>query len=367
MPFLCVAHSLLDFHRFAVVAAAFGMLLSKSGSLPPVLVGPATVWVYHYTNKAGYQGIVGSGHIKPSDIKQGDAFYGSGIYGTQLDPSTPVYTILHNNYDMDGGINGRGKSKMDRADFVIAFDLPESSVVFVDTNGSRSVLCFGGGKAVPVWKATHHGPADDIALEVKRELEFQECLSQDSILAKAWQIYRLCDVKLVFVYMDSVNYEKKLDLKRNGTCSRDVPAVVSKTFPPNQGGVRGFNKVLAMLTSNGDVPGCSGDWEQCIFHGNISSVESFLDCKLEQWTKHWRDLQTYPLDHRVVPESLDFLTKLRREVVARDGSSPDTFLFASSREKSKSIKPTRRFLLRTTAKWILTVVTWAATYSYYLS
>lgn len=155
-----------------VVAAALGMLLSKSGSLPPVAAGPSTVRVYHYTNKAGYKGIVRSFHIKPSDIKQGDASYGSGVYGTELDPSTPPYTVLHNNYDRDGGINGRGKSKMDRADFVFAFDLPESSVVFVDTNASRSVLCFGGGEAVSLYDVTHYGPADDIALEEKRELEF---------------------------------------------------------------------------------------------------------------------------------------------------------------------------------------------------
>ena len=303
-----------------LVAVALGMLLSKSGSLPPVAVGPSTVRVYHYTNEAGYFGIRDSGHIKPSDIKQGDAFYGSGVYGTQLDPSTPVYTILHNNYDRDGGINGRGKDKMDRADYVIALDLDESSVEIVDTNGSRSVLCFGGGEAVPLGEATFHGPADDVALEVEREQRFQEFLSQDSILAKAWQLYDN-DVKLVFVYMDSVNYQIKLNQKESGNRSQDVPALVNQRFPWNFTAMRGFDKVLVMLTSDGDVPGCSGDWEQCIFHGDIDRVESDLVCKLKQWTKHWVHLQTYPLSHRVVPQSLDFLTKLRREVVARDCTS----------------------------------------------
>ena len=307
-----------------VVAAALGMLLSKSGSLPPVAVGPSTVRVYHYTNKAGYEGIVESGHIKPSDIKQGDALYGSGVYGTQLDPSTPVYTILHNNYDRDGGIIGRGEDKMDRANYVFALDLLESSVKIVD-NRSRSVLCVGGGEDVPLGEATHHGPADDIALEVKRELEFQEFLSQDGILRKAWHLSNGTDVKLVFVYMDDDNYQKKLNLIRNGKCSRDVPAVVSNIFPLNAnigGGARGFDKkVLVMLTSDGDVPGCSGDWKQCIFYGDIDGVESLIDRKLEQWTKHWRDLRNYPLNHRVVPTSLDFLTKLRTEVLTRDCSS----------------------------------------------
>ena len=331
-----------------VVAAALGMLLSNSGSLPPVAVGPSTVRVYHYTNKAGYEGIVESGHIKPLDIKQGDVFYGSGVYGTQLDPSTPVYTILHNNYNREGGINGRGKSKMDRADYVFALDLPESSVVFVDTNGSRSVLFFGGGKAVPVGEATFHGPADDVALELERELKFQEFLSQDPVLAKAWQLYRLHDndVRLKFVYMGKLDYQKKLDLKQNGTCSWDVPARVSNLFWFNYFGKR---KVLVMLTSDGNVPGRSGDWEQCILHSDIDSVESDLVCKLEQWTKHWVDLVNYPLDHRVVPQSLDFLTKLRREVAARDCyfyhniGDRIIFLFASSGDKYRSIELLRDY------------------------
>lgn len=273
-----------------VAAAALGMLLSKSGSLPPVLLGPSTVRVYHYTNRAGYKGIVGSGHIKPSDIKQGDAFYGSGVYGTQLGPSTKFWTILQNNYDMDGGINGSGKDKKDRADYVFVLDLPESSVVFVDTNRSRSVLHFGGGEAVPLGEVTYHGPADNVA-------EFQKFLSQDSILAKAWPLYKRYgeDVKYVFVYMDSVNYQRKLDLKQAGACSRDVPAVVSNVFPLDAnigGGACGLDKkVLVMLTSDGNVPGCSGDFEQCIFHGDIDRVKSDFVCKQEQWTKHLLDLR----------------------------------------------------------------------------
>ena len=122
-----------------MVAAALGMLLSKSGSLPPVAVGPSTVRVYHYTNFAGYQGIL------------------------------------------------RGENKKDRADYVFALDLPKSSVVFVDTDGNRSVLYFGDGYDVSLREVTHHGPADHIALEVKREklrMKFQKFLSPDSILAK---------------------------------------------------------------------------------------------------------------------------------------------------------------------------------------
>ena len=148
------------------------------------------------------------------------------------------------------------------------------------------------------------------------------------------------DVQLVFVYMDNLNYRKKLLARKNGNCNQDVPAVVSKTLPPKQREARGFDKkVLVMLTSDGDVPGYSGDWEQCILHGDIDRVESYLDDKLEQLTKHWVDLLNYPLAHRVVPPSLDFLTKLRREVVARDHSSSfwdRDFIFYFA-DKSESI------------------------------
>lgn len=191
---------------------------------------------------------------------------------------------------MDGGINGSGKDKKDRADYVFVLDLPESSVVFVDTNRSRSVLHFGGGEAVPLGEVTYHGPADNVA-------EFQKFLSQDSILAKAWPLYKRYgeDVKYVFVYMDSVNYQRKLDLKQAGACSRDVPAVVSNVFPLDAnigGGACGLDKkVLVMLTSDGNVPGCSGDFEQCIFHGDIDRVKSDFVCKQEQWTKHLLDLR----------------------------------------------------------------------------
>ena len=143
-------------------------------------------------------------------------------------------------------------------------------------------------------------------------------------------------MKLVFVYIDNLNYQKKLLLRKNGKCSQDVPAVVSKEFPPNQGEAPGFDKkVMVMLTSDGSVPGCSGDWEQCIFHGDIDCVECDLVCELEQWTKLW----FRGLYHRVEAPSLDFLTKLRREVLARDCSTIlgkcIIFLFASSGDKFK--------------------------------
>ena len=117
-----------------VVAVVFAVRLAKL--LPASLcsltpgAGDGLVRVYHYTNRAGYEGILKSGHIRPSDIMQADASYGSSVYATELDPSTPFWTILQNNYDMDGGIQGRGESRKDRADYVFAFLEYNSSLKF---------------------------------------------------------------------------------------------------------------------------------------------------------------------------------------------------------------------------------------------
>ena len=153
-----------------VVAVAFAVRLAKL--LPTSLcslIQPLPLFlfetprrgkvrVYHY-NKAGYEGILESGCIQPSDIRQGDASYGSSVYATELDPSVPFYAILHNNYDMDGGIQGRGEARMDRADYVFAFDLDISSVEFIDNAGRRSVLCIGGGDKMKVDDALYFGNA----------------------------------------------------------------------------------------------------------------------------------------------------------------------------------------------------------------
>ena len=121
--------------------------------------GFGRVRVFHYTNKAGYEGILESGCIRPSDIMQGDASYGSSVYATELDPSKPFWTILQNNYDMDGGIQGRGESRKDRADYVFAFDLDNSSVEFIDNEGRRSIACIGDGREVVVDDALYSGKA----------------------------------------------------------------------------------------------------------------------------------------------------------------------------------------------------------------
>ena len=136
--------------------------VTSSDSEAVATSGAGLVRVYHYTNRAGYEGILKSGHIRPSDIMQADASYGSSVYATELDPSTPFWTILQNNYDMDGGIQSRGESRKDRADYVFAFDMPNSSLKFIDNEdneGRRSVLCIGGGDKVAVDDAFYSGKA----------------------------------------------------------------------------------------------------------------------------------------------------------------------------------------------------------------
>ncbi|CAE7464129.1 unnamed protein product [Symbiodinium natans] len=121
--------------------------------------------VYHYTNKAGYDGIVRSDAIRPSDIKQGDAYYGRGVYCTKLDPSTPIFQVLTNNYGLDGGFHNRGADKMDRADYVFVFevDLDKDNVTVVTDTKARSVLIIGGGRDVSLETALDFGMAQVVS------------------------------------------------------------------------------------------------------------------------------------------------------------------------------------------------------------
>eukprot|EP00438_Fugacium_kawagutii_P033846 Skav226813 [mRNA] locus=scaffold6234:12963:14078:- [translate_table: standard] len=118
------------------------------------------VTVFHYTSRVGYWGIMKSGHIRPSEIKQGDATYGTAVYATELPPSTPFFTVLQNNYAADGGIIRRGKDLRFRAEYVFAFRLPRESVKFIETKGDRSVLCIGGGEKILLDNCTYAGRSE---------------------------------------------------------------------------------------------------------------------------------------------------------------------------------------------------------------
>ena len=60
---------------------------------------------------------------------------------------------------MDGGWEARGASRKDRADYVVAFDLDNSSVEFIDNEGRRSIACIGGGDKMKVDDALYFGNA----------------------------------------------------------------------------------------------------------------------------------------------------------------------------------------------------------------
>ena len=168
--------------------------------------------VYHYTNKAGYDGIVKSGAIRPSDIKQGDASYGPGVYGTKLPPSTPIFRVLTNNYDADGGVTGRGEDVMDRADYVIGFDVSDDDIVkVIDDSETRSVVVYGGGRAVSLREAVAYGRAADVAKLEEADKRLEEMLKEDDdlrYLLVGEDLPLEGSYELEFWYMDQLNYAK---------------------------------------------------------------------------------------------------------------------------------------------------------------
>ena len=129
------------FHGISKVAGFLCKWLKRAGQ--------ELLMVWHYTNAKGHCGIVIDGFIRPSNIKQGDASYGSGVYVTGLHPSRPFWEVLKNNYDNDGGIQDRGEDKSDRADYAFFFLLPEKHVKFIPDR-ERSVGRIGEGENVQV-------------------------------------------------------------------------------------------------------------------------------------------------------------------------------------------------------------------------
>ncbi len=63
-------------------------------------------YVYHYTDKAGIEGIEGDEMISPSDPDLKDAYYGAGVYFTTVPPESSTNQILRNNWD---GVRGKNE------------------------------------------------------------------------------------------------------------------------------------------------------------------------------------------------------------------------------------------------------------------
>ena len=120
------------------------------------------MFVYHYTNKEGYESILANGYILPSNISRGEGSkdHVSGVCATLLDPTKPICTILHDKYGRDCGLRGRGKDILDQADYVVAFSLPVEMVMWA--NKQKTLLIIGGpGRKVAVAEAVYHGKATD--------------------------------------------------------------------------------------------------------------------------------------------------------------------------------------------------------------
>ena len=89
--------------------------------------------IYHYTDTASAKKILGSGVLKPSLKKDGDAFYGDGVYFTSK-PQTTGYKELHeNNYD--GSRKRRGQEA-----YVTVDRNKVPGLVQVDDAAGRDVL-----------------------------------------------------------------------------------------------------------------------------------------------------------------------------------------------------------------------------------
>ncbi|XP_071114180.1 uncharacterized protein [Haliotis cracherodii] len=103
--------------------------------------GYATVF-YHYTNKAGVDGIKQSGFIKQStDPKY--AHFGTGVYGTGLSPAHGKEAIAKNNYQ-----NGwKANMNAGRVDYAFKFNLPSNRVESHTPKG-RNILLYKGGNLI---------------------------------------------------------------------------------------------------------------------------------------------------------------------------------------------------------------------------
>ena len=75
-------------------------------------------FLYHYTNKAGADGILRTGWLMKSESQEWDARLGEGVYLTHLRPREGKSAILLNNYGKT--TNGQGIDK-DKADWCFKF------------------------------------------------------------------------------------------------------------------------------------------------------------------------------------------------------------------------------------------------------
>ncbi|XP_067674444.1 uncharacterized protein [Haliotis asinina] len=100
--------------------------------------GHAVVF-YHYTNKAGVDGIKQSGYIKQSTNPK-YAHFGTGVYGTGLSPAHGKEAIAKNNYQ-----NGwLANMNAGRVDYAFKFDLPSNRVKTFTPKG-RNIMLYTGG------------------------------------------------------------------------------------------------------------------------------------------------------------------------------------------------------------------------------
>ncbi|CAE7593166.1 unnamed protein product [Symbiodinium natans] len=254
---------------------------------------------------------------------QGDAYYGPGVYANRLPPVTPIYKVLDNNYDMDGGVQHRGTDKMDRADFVVCFEVDlynDDSIIVINDTAGRSVLTIGGGQNVSLSTAVDHGPAQDVANREEARQKFCAMRAEDGLLDMIWGrlVLNTSRCSLGFWHMDKLNYQeakklhdgKLLDLRSSALTPDQFAKNVSwvrqsdQWAPADDGTLRfqgeagthnaaelgfvGFDKVMVVVWDGSRSP----EFRGFLLHGNIDEVEAIMAKKQAEWSKHFAKLES---------------------------------------------------------------------------
>lgn len=90
--------------------------------------------IYHYTSEEAVKKIKESGHIKQSNTKNGDAVFGTGVYGNKMGPECSKTDIAKNNYDGSSSF-AQDQIKQGKVDAAIEIECKRSDVIKVDANG----------------------------------------------------------------------------------------------------------------------------------------------------------------------------------------------------------------------------------------
>lgn len=101
---------------------------------------PEPAFLYHYTDRFGYCGILKDGKINMSNRETvgSNAYYGNGVYFTDIKPEETKEKILRNNY---GGL-AMNKERKDKADFFIEVKFQDLKTAITKISINKQVVRF---------------------------------------------------------------------------------------------------------------------------------------------------------------------------------------------------------------------------------